>query len=184
MTFTKTIIDGVLIVKPKLLQDDRGKFVKSYNIETFNQEKLNFTPQENYYSISKRSVIRGMHFQLPPKDHIKIVYVTRGSIKDVVLDIRVGSPTYGTFVTADLSSQNGSFIYIPAGCAHGFLSMEDETCVVYLQSSVYSKDHDAGIKYDSFGMDWNIVDPVLSERDQAFPNFESFISPFKYETTH
>lgn len=179
MIFLKTKISGVYIIEPKLFEDNRGKFIKTYNREIFVNEKLTFVLKENYYSVSRKNVIRGMHFQVPPKEHAKLVYVTRGKILDVVLDIRKGSSTYGEYITVELSDENCKAIYIPIGCAHGFLSLKNDSTVIYLQTSPYSKKHDKGIKYNSFGMQWKIKKPVLSERDLNFPSLHKFISPFK-----
>ena len=119
-----------------------------------------------------------MHFHLPPKDHAKLVYVTSGSILDVVLDLRKKSPTYGKYVQVELSQENHRMMYIPSGCAHGFLSLENKTCTVYLQTGMYSQKHDTGLLHDSFGMDWDIVKPIISKRDKSFISFKDFITPF------
>lgn len=178
MTFTKTKINGVTIIEPKFFEDNRGSFIKNFNEGLFHQEGLTTDFKENYYSTSKKNVIRGMHFQTPPKDHVKLVYVTIGKIIDVVLDIRKNSPTYGQYLATELSPKNPKAIYIPNGCAHGFLSLEDNSMVIYLQTSTYSKEHDEGVKFDSFGMDWGSEKHVLSERDLGFPTFKEYQSPF------
>lgn len=122
-----------------------------------------------------------MHFQMPPHDHAKIVYVTNGSIIDVILDIRNGSPTFGKYFECELSATNGLIIYIPIGCAHGFLSLEDASCVIYSHSTTYMPDSDSGIHYDSFGFNWGINKPIISDRDHKLVAFEDFESPFAYE---
>ncbi len=122
-----------------------------------------------------------MHFQIPPAAHVKLVYVTSGIILDVVLDIRKGSPTYGKYISAELSEKNRKMMYIPIGCAHGFLSLKNNSCVIYLQTTMYSKDNDAGIHIDSFGMDWGVSSPIMSTRDQAFPALQEFKTPFKFQ---
>jgi dTDP-4-dehydrorhamnose 3,5-epimerase len=117
----------------------------------------------------------------PPKDHAKLIYVTSGAILDVVLDLRSGSPTYGEHIATQLSQDNKKMIFIPTGCAHGFLSLEDDTCTIYFQSSTYSKDHDTGVRYDSFNMDWKVKDPLVSKRDKELVALQDFISPFNYK---
>ncbi len=124
-------------------------------------------------------LLEGCISKAPPHDHEKLIYVPVGSIFDVILDIRTGSPTYGQYVTQKLSAENGYMFYIPKGCAHGFLSLEDNTNVTYMQTSIYAGDHDEGILYDSFGLDWNVPSPKISKRDESFIAFKDFISPFK-----
>jgi dTDP-4-dehydrorhamnose 3,5-epimerase len=178
MEIFNTPIIGAFLIKPKIFQDDRGAFVKTFHQDFFSNNNLCGDFKEGFYSTSKKNVIRGMHFQIPPHDHVKIVNVTKGSIKDVILDIRVGSPTYGKFVVQELCAQNGFVVYIPKGCAHGFLSLEDESCVSYLHSTSHAAECDTGIRYDSFGMDWGTDDPIISKRDKNLVEFENFNSPF------
>lgn len=177
----ETALPGVCILEPKIFQDERGLFIKTFNQTIFDELGLPFSLAESYYSTSQKNVIRGMHFQTPPAAHVKLVYVTSGSITDVVVDIRRGSPTYGQSITIDLSATNRRLVYIPVGCAHGFLSLEDESCVVYCQSTGYAPESDAGIRYDSFGFDWGVADPIMSARDQAFPTLADFETPFHYD---
>jgi len=179
MEFSKTEISGLYLIKPNKFEDIRGKFIKIFHKETFEAYELNVDFVESYYSVSQQNVIRGMHFQSPPHDHEKLIYVPVGSIMDVILDIRKESPTYGQYVTQKLSAENGYMFYIPKGCAHGFLSLEDNTNVTYMQTSMYAGDHDEGILYDSFGLDWNVSSPKISQRDESFIDFKDFISPFK-----
>ena len=132
---------------------------------------------ECFFSINKKDVIRGMHFQLPPDDHSKLVYATQGRILDIILDIRKGSPTYGMFASIEISSDNNKAIYMPKGVAHGFCCLTDAT-MVYLTSTMHSPSSDSGIKWDSFGMSWPVTDPIISERDQSFNSFSDINSPF------
>jgi dTDP-4-dehydrorhamnose 3,5-epimerase/CDP-3, 6-dideoxy-D-glycero-D-glycero-4-hexulose-5-epimerase len=176
-----TDLPDVYVLEPKIFNDERGQFIKVFNSKTFSDESLSFIVAESYYSISHKDVIRGMHFQTPPAAHAKLVYVTRGSIADVILDIRKDSPTYGKYISIALSAENRRMVYIPEGFAHGFMSHENETCVVYLQTTGYSPESDGGIKFDSFGMDWGIADPIVSSRDKGFPGLEQFITPFTYQ---
>ena len=177
MNLIKTEIEDVYIIENFNFTDERGGFVKSFNHELFSKKKIEFSPKEIYYSISHKNVIRGMHFQTPPYEHAKVIYVTSGRIIDVILDIRKDSKTYGKSTSIDVEAHKNS-IYIPVGCAHGFKSMEDNTIVVYNQTSCYSKEHDSGILWNSFNFNWNLDSPILSERDIQFPSFEELISPF------
>jgi dTDP-4-dehydrorhamnose 3,5-epimerase len=170
-------IKGLYLIENFEFHDDRGGFVKSFSDELFRSSGINFVAKEIYYSLSRRNVIRGMHFQLPPKEHAKLIYVTSGSIVDVILDLRTNSSTFGKCNSFTLSAGKNS-LFIPEGCAHGFKSLEDNSCVVYNQTSCYSREHDAGILWNSFGFAWDVKDPILSERDKGFTSFTKFKSPF------
>ncbi len=178
MEFIETKLKDLFLIKPNIFNDNRGTFVKLFNSDLFEQNNLGYDFKECFYSISKKNVIRGMHFQAPPKDHIKLVYVSYGKIIDVILDIRSNSKTYGKFISIELSSENCFIVYIPSGFAHGFLSLKNGTIVTYMQTSTYSPENDSGIKFDSFGMDWNVNEPILSKRDLGFVSFNNFESPF------
>lgn len=181
MEFIEMEISGLYLIKPKVFGDDRGKFVKTFHFDTFKKYGLKDNFVESYYSISKKNVLRGMHFQTPPYDHEKLVYVPYGSIIDVIVDIRKNSPTYGKFVTQKLSAENGNIFYIPKGCAHGFLSLEDNTNVTYMQTTMHAPNNDGGINYNSFNFNWNADDAVVSDRDKSLPNLSDFNSPFNWE---
>lgn len=171
MHIEQTFIPGLKLIHLKEFKDNRGSFIKVFNKDFFLENGLETDFKESYYSISANNVIRGMHFQTPPFEHTKLVYLNQGKITDVILDVRKSSPTYGQHFSTELNTENPILIYIPIGCAHGFLSMEDNTMVTYLQSSCYNNASDKGIKYSSFGMKWEIENPILSERDLGFPDF-------------
>jgi len=181
MKFHHTSLKGAYIIEPQPFEDQRGRFVKNYHRDSFESNGIEHDFSESFYSTSKKGVIRGMHFQRPPKDHAKLIYVTFGHILDVILDIRKASPTYGSFITIELSSENCKSLYVPKGFAHGFCSLCDDSTVVYLQNSMHSPEHDAGIRFDSFGVKWTVSNPILSQRDQSFPLLKDFDSPFVYE---
>jgi dTDP-4-dehydrorhamnose 3,5-epimerase/CDP-3, 6-dideoxy-D-glycero-D-glycero-4-hexulose-5-epimerase len=173
-----TAIPGLLILSNPIFNDTRGSFKKIFNKNDFDELSLESNFAELYYSINKKDVIRGMHFQLPPMDHVKMVYVISGKILDVCLDLRVSSKTFGKYFDIALSGDSDIYLYIPRGIAHGFASLEDNTIVHYAQTSCYSKDHDCGIRYDSFGFDWPIKSPVISKRDREFPAFQNWNTVF------
>jgi dTDP-4-dehydrorhamnose 3,5-epimerase len=177
MKISNLEIMGVCLIENFEFYDERGGFIKTFSRELFEFSGISFTPVEIYYSISKKNVIRGMHFQIPPKEHSKLIYVTAGRIIDVILDLRKASPTFGKYISVTLTACKNS-IYIPAGCAHGFKALDDGICVVYNQTSSYSKEHDSGILWNSFGFDWQTENPILSERDKNLINFNQFTSPF------
>jgi len=178
MKITKTKLDGVVIVEPNIFQDERGFLIKTFHKDFFRENGMEFDYEENYFTISKKNVLRGMHFQAPPKDHIKLVYVVSGAVLDVVLDIRKGSPTYGEYIEVELSAQNRKIIYMSTGFAHGYLSLIDNTCVIYLQSTMYSLEHQGGIKADSFGMNWGVRNLII--KDETLPMLKNFKTPFIY----
>jgi dTDP-4-dehydrorhamnose 3,5-epimerase len=157
--------------------DLRGTFVKTYNVKEFQKLNLNITWQEQYISVSKRGTLRGLHFQMPPFSHDKVVVCLDGVISDVVLDLRKSSKTFGQHMMFKLSPFEG--VYVPAGFAHGFCVSESESAtLLYNTSQVYSAEHDTGLLWNDFGIDWPIADPILSPRDQSFPKFSDFVSPF------
>ena len=178
MELIETGFSGLYIIQHKVFKDERGLFVKTYNQTIFKSLGLELDIKERYYSISNKNVIRGMHFQTPPEDHIKLVTAISGKILDVVLDIRKNSETFGKYYTIEIDSSEGKTIYIPQGFAHGFLALEDNTIVEYNQTTGYAPNNDAGIKYNSFGFDWPIERPVVSVRDLAFENSENYKTPF------
>jgi dTDP-4-dehydrorhamnose 3,5-epimerase len=170
-------LEGAYLIKSKPSLDTRGIFLKTYHKGMFDELGLQFDFQETYYSVSKKDVIRGMHFQTPPADHQKIVYVTDGEILDILLDLRKKSRSYGKFITIKLN-ELGSSIYIPKGLAHGFLTLSESATVVYNVSSVYSQENDTGILWSSFGFEWPVTSPIISERDKKFMELKNFVTPF------
>lgn len=170
----KIFIDGVYLISNVNFNDQRGSFVKTFSKEKFSQNDLKIDIKESYYSISKKNVIRGMHFQLPPHDHIKLISVPVGSIQDVVLDLRKKSPTYKKYFSVELSQFNKKSILLPKGIAHGFLSLMENSVTHYSVSSEYNNDLDSGVCYSSFGFDWKIQNPIISDRDLNFLNLEEF----------
>ena len=169
MEIENTFIPGLKLIHLNKMTDLRGDFLKVFNEDYFVENGLMTNFKESYYSVSKKDVIRGMHFQIPPAEHNKLVYINHGSILDVILDIRKSSPSFGQYFSIKLTCDRPTVVYIPIGCAHGFLSLEDQSMVTYLQSSCYNRESDKGLKYDSFNMEWGINNPILSERDSTFP---------------
>jgi dTDP-4-dehydrorhamnose 3,5-epimerase len=168
-------------LQPKAFDDARGRFVKVFHEQAFSAQGLETNFVEEYYSVSHQNVVRGMHFQLPPMDHVKMVYCVQGEVMDAVVDLRVGSPTYGQHALFELSAEKANSIYIPKGMAHGFCVISEQATMVYKVSSVYSPEHDAGILWNSTSIPWPANEVILSARDQSFPAFDKFVSPFRYE---
>lgn len=174
-------IPGCFEVQPRLLDDERGRFVKVFHADAFTESGLATDFKEEYYSRSKQGVIRGMHFQTPPADHVKVVYCTHGEVFDVVLDLRVGSPTYGQVATYILSADKGNYLYIPKGLAHGFCTLSDSATLVYKVTTVYAPESDSGVLWSSVPVDWPVPAPIVSKRDAGLIKFSDFESPFVYE---
>lgn len=158
--------------------DVRGYFVKWFSRDAFVSAGLVSDWAEVYGSVSKRGAIRGLHFQRPPAEHAKLVYCLGGQALDVVLDLRLGSASYGKHIKVELSSESPRAIYVPAGCAHGFLAQVDQTLMFYQVSSIHAPLLDSGIRWDSAGIDWPTSSPIVSQRDQALPCLSDFVSPF------
>lgn len=177
-----TGLEGAFVIKPKIFSDERGGFVKQFNADLFKALQAGFDIQEAYFSSSKKGVLRGMHFQTPPHEHAKIVYVSSGRALDVIIDLRARSRTFKRFFSTELSASNSQILYIPKGFAHGFLSLEDDTRMHYMQTSVYEPKSDGGILYSSFGFDWDkealkygISSFIISARDKGFESLDEFI---------
>jgi len=179
-------IPGVFTLEPKRFGDDRGFFSETYNSRTLNEliPGAEFVQDNHAYS-KDRGVIRGMHFQTPPFDQGKLVRVTRGSVLDVIVDLRVGSPAYGKHVAVELSAANWRQLWVPAGFAHAYCTLEEDTEFLYKVTNFYAPDHDAGIAFDDpdLGIDWPIdtKDAILSEKDTKLPRLKDIESPFRYE---
>jgi dTDP-4-dehydrorhamnose 3,5-epimerase len=174
MKLEETILQGVYIIDNFNASDNRGLFAKTFNKNLFNENNLDFEIKESYYSVSNKNVIRGMHFQLPPHDHEKLIYVPKGSILDVIVDLRKKSKTYKQHISINLSEENKKSLFIPKGLAHGFKSMKDGTITVYNVATEYSPESDNGINYESFEFDWDILEPIVSNRDRALHSLDVF----------
>lgn len=175
-----TEIPGCYEIQPRVIDDPRGRFVKVFHRNAFAEHGLEVDFAEEYYSVSGQGVIRGMHFQTPPTDHVKIVYCVQGEVFDVVVDLRLGSPSYGKAATISLSADMGNYLYIPKGLAHGFCATSESATLVYKVSTIYSPEHDTGILWNSIDIAWPIRVPVLSIRDRGFIPLSEFKSPFIY----
>jgi len=178
MQVEDTFIEGVKTITQFRADDHRGSFVKTFHASSLRENGIDFELKESFYSVSVKNVIRGMHFHHPPFDHDKIVFCTEGSIMDVALDLRKNSSMYGKAVCAELSFENNKALYLPKGFAHGFLTLSERATTFYLVSGEYNKTADDGVLYDSFGFDWDTIDPILSDRDRSFVSLSSFKSPF------
>jgi len=178
MEFIPTSLEGCFQVRPLFAQDERGTFVKTFHAKRFAEQGLPTEWREEYYSYSRKGVIRGMHFQTPPHDHEKLVYCMQGKVLDVVVDLRKASSTFGCHVTVELDATRGHGLMIPKGMAHGFLALTEDVLMAYKVTTAYAPANDAGIRWDSIGVDWGIEQPIVSARDHAHPTIQSFETPF------
>ena len=179
MKIQKTNIAGCYLVKLNIFNDMRGSFIKTYHEPTFTALGLETKFDEEYYSISKQGVLRGLHFQAPPYDHVKVISCLQGEVFDVVLDLRINSVTYGEHQSFILNGSDARMLYISSGLAHGFYVLSDEATITYKVTTVYSPEYDAGIRWDSAGIEWPGKNPIISERDIKLIDFKDFITPFK-----
>lgn len=180
MEIIKGDIEGLLILKPKVFNDERGYFFESYSNKVFNNNDIgdiNFVQDNQAYS--KPGVIRGLHFQNPPCGQGKLVRVVKGRVLDVAVDIRRGSPTYGKYQMVELSASNGLQFWIPEGFAHGYVSIE-ESIFLYKCTNNYAPGYDGTIKWDDpdIGIDWGVTNPIISEKDSIGQSFKDFKSEF------
>ena len=187
MDVTKTDIEGVVIIEPHIFKDERGYFFESFSQREFEEkvQKINFV-QDNE-SMSSYGVMRGLHFQRPPFAQSKLVRCVKGRVLDVAVDIRKGSPTFGQWVSVELSEENHRQFFIPQGFAHGFLTLTDNVEFRYKVDNVYNKESEGGMRYDdpTCNVDWgsllNGIEPVLSEKDQIGPTLEESNNQFVYK---
>ena len=175
----------VMLIRPKRFGDARGWFTEVYSVPAFAQLGISCTFVQDNHSLSAAPfTLRGLHFQLPPRGQDKLVRCIHGRIFDVGVDIRRGSPTYGQWVGAELSAENGHQLFIPSGFAHGFLTLEADCEVVYKCSDTYAPDVDAGIRWDSVGIEWPLPRghaPELSAKDTHLPELAGLESSFPYD---
>jgi dTDP-4-dehydrorhamnose 3,5-epimerase len=177
MDITQTPLAGVLILKPKRFHDLRGFFTETYNKRRLREAGIDVDFVQDNLSVSKpRGTLRGLHFQTEPFAQVKLVSVVKGSARDVVVDIRHSSPSFGRYFSVPLSAEDGNQIFVPIGFAHGFVTIEPDTVLSYKVSNYYSPQHDSGIRFDDalLGIDWG-CDPasiVTSDKDRQLPPFD------------
>lgn len=178
MELIKTNFDNLYIVENNKSFDIRGGFIKMYNKDEYLKKGINLSFEETYYTLSNKNVVRGMHFQTPPYECAKLVNVIKGSIIDVVIDLRKNSKTYKKVFSIKLDDQSRNGLLIPIGFAHGFKSLEDDTIMLYQVQKGYNRECDQGISFNSIDYDWDIDNPITSDRDKTFVNLDEFDSPF------
>jgi dTDP-4-dehydrorhamnose 3,5-epimerase len=180
MEIIKTPIKGLLVIKPRIFGDDRGYFFESWSKQSFAEAGLDLDFVQDNQSISSKGVLRGLHFQNLPYAQGKLVRVIKGAVLDVALDIRKNSPTYGQHFSIELSEENKTIVWIPPGFAHGFATLKDNTIFTYKCTEVYNKESEGALLWNDkdLNINWEINDPLVSEKDLVAGNFKNFVSKF------
>jgi len=183
MEFVKTKLEDAYLIVPQVFEDERGFFLETYSRKEFEQAGIvaEFV-QDNHSMSGQKGVLRGLHFQRPPVSQAKLVRVTKGSVYDVIVDLRKNSKTFGRWQGFELSSGNFNMLFVPKGFAHGFCTLENETEFIYKVDEFYSPEKDSGIAWNdrTLSIDWPIQEPILSEKDKKQQTFDEFIknNPF------
>ena len=170
-------------LRARVYTDARGLFLKTFEQAAASALPFGVPQAEEFVTVSRRRVLRGIHFQVPPRDQDKLVLCLSGTVLDVVLDLRVGSASYGKHESFELSGEAGDMVFLPRGLGHAFYVTSESATLAYKVSCAYSPECDTGIHWASAGISWPDAEPVLSARDSALPPFRTFHSPFRYEDT-
>lgn len=176
MKFTRTDIEGLLLIEPSVYTDERGFFFESFNEREMRSQGIEFPFIQDNQSVSHKGVLRGLHFQKPPHEQGKLVRVASGSVIDVVVDIRKWSKTFGKHFSVELNATEKKMLWIPPGFAHGFVALEDNTSFIYKVTEYYSPVSESGIIFNDIDLniDWKIMKPVVSKKDRILPSFREF----------
>lgn len=184
MPFISTHIPDLYVFEPKVFEDSRGYFFESYNAQTFDQEGIHLSFVQDNQSKSSYGVIRGLHYQLNPNAQTKLVRVLEGTILDVAVDIRKGSPTFGQHFAIELSADNKKQLLVPVGFAHGFSVLSETAVVMYKCDQFYSRESEGGIRFDDpqLGIDWGVPagSALVSDKDRQQPLFADCKNNFAY----
>jgi dTDP-4-dehydrorhamnose 3,5-epimerase len=180
MTFDKTNLNDVFIITPDVFGDDRGHFFEPYNQKIFKENVGDFNFVQDNQSRSSKGVLRGLHFQNPPYEQGKLVRVIRGSVADVIVDLRKESSTYGEHLKVILTDSNFKMLWVPPGFAHGFETLEDNTIFAYKVTNYYNKESEGCIHWNdsTLNISWESKSPIISAKDKVADQFESFNSLF------
>ena len=180
MEVIKPQIDGLLVISPKIFSDERGYFFESWSEESFAKIGLDLNFVQDNQSFSNKGVLRGLHFQNPPFAQGKLVRVIKGSVLDVVVDLRKDSDTYGNHFSIELNEENKTFFWIPPGFAHGFIALEDNTIFAYKCTAVYNSASEEGLLWGDkdLDIDWGDINPLVSDKDLIAGSFKNFKSQF------
>ncbi len=184
MDIQKTDIDGAVVLTPKVFGDNRGWFMESYSKRTLEQAGIfdDFI-QDNRSFSAEKGTLRGLHCQTEPMAQAKLLTCLKGEIMDIAVDIRKGSPTYKKVVYVHLTEENKKMFYIPAGCLHGFVTLSDNVEVMYKVNNFYSPENDRSVRFDDpdLGVEWNVENPILSQKDLNAPLLKDSDVEFNYK---
>ena len=183
MVIHDTLLVGVKIIEPVVFADGRGYFFENYSYARYSEAGIaDVFVQDNHSCSRVKGTLRGLHFQLSPKAQVKLIRCTGGAMLDVVVDIRLGSPTFGKWESFELSADNFKQIYIPKGYAHGFLALTDDVEVQYKASEYYAPEYDRSIRWDDpqIGIAWGVGNPILSEKDRTAPLLSGSDNNFRW----
>ncbi len=180
MRIDTTPIEGLLIITPKVFNDERGYFFESYNDKTFKDLGLTINFVQDNESLSSKGVLRGLHFQKPPYSQGKLVRVVKGSVLDVAVDLRRSSKTFGKWHSIILNGESKQMFYIPEGFAHGFITLEDNTIFSYKCTNLYNKESEGSIRWNEpdINIEWICVNPILADKAKKSPFIKDIESPF------
>jgi len=180
LKITTTPIEGILIIEPQIFKDTRGYFFESYNESKMHAAGIQLNFVQDNQSFSQKGAIRGLHFQAPPFEQGKLVRVIAGAVRDVVVDIRKNSPSYGQHFAIDLTAENQLMFWIPPGFAHGFETLADNTIFLYKCTNLYHKESEGGLLWNdpALGIQWQTQEAIVSDKDILLPTLKDFVSPF------
>ena len=180
--FSPLSIPEVILIEPKIFPDERGIFFENFKKSDFSFNGIDTKFLQDNFSQSKKNVIRGLHFQIPPKAQAKFVSALKGEILDIAVDIRKNSLTYGKWISQILSENNHKSLYIPEGFAHGFCVLSEEASVLYKVSQEFSLEHDRGINWSDpdLKISWPVEKPIISKKDSGLPFLKNIDSYFEY----
>jgi dTDP-4-dehydrorhamnose 3,5-epimerase len=181
MKFKELNIKGVYEIIMKPMKDERGFFMRTYDENIFYENGImNNWVQENHSHNTQKNTLRGLHFYLPPKTESKLIRCIKGKILDVFVDLRIDSETFGKWDSVILTEEDNKYLLIPEGFAHGFLTLEDNTDILYKHNNYYDKEYDSGIIWndETLNVNWGCNNPVLSEKDKKLMTFKEFINKF------
>ncbi len=180
MEIIKTPIEGLLVINPKIFEDDRGYFFEIWSEESFAKNGLDLDFVQDNQSLSGKGVLRGLHFQNPPFAQGKLVRVIKGAVLDVVVDVRKESNTYGQYFSIELNEENKTIFWIPPGFAHGFITLQDDTIFTYKCTGVYNSASEETLLWSDkdLNIDWGAIKPLVSDKDLVAGSFKNFKSQF------
>ena len=182
MKIIESKLEGIKIIEIDVFNDSRGYFSETFNLNRYKEQGIDFSFVQDNISFSKRGTLRGLHYQINPKAQAKLCQVIKGSVIDIAVDIRFGSPTFGEYFSIELSEENHTQVLIPAGFAHGFAVLSDEAIFHYKCSDFYSKENERAIRFDDpqLNINWQIENPIVSEKDLKAKLFKEIEKDFVF----